>query len=117
MRAPPLRLPEVIRQRDACSSPRCDRLLGPMAMTREYGLHVDHLPCEIAAAFLFGLKFDPESVEMIGKVDEVGIECAVAEYIIFEEGSDVHGKTIEAYMQELRTECRGRVIPSINLVN
>ena len=46
-----------------------------------------------------------------------GIERAVAEYIRFEAGSDVHGKTIEAYMQELRTECRGRVIQSINLVN
>ena len=86
-------------------------------MTREYGLHVDHLAHEIAAAFLFGLKFDPESVEMIGKVDEVGIERAVAEYIRFEAGSDVHGKTINTYMQELRPECRARVIPSINLVN
>jgi mannitol-1-phosphate 5-dehydrogenase len=75
-----------------------DRLLGPVAMAKEYGLPVDHLARGIAAAFLFDLKDDPQSVEIIGKVNEVGIERAVAEYTGFEEGSDVHGKIVEAYM-------------------
>ncbi|KAH8978372.1 mannitol dehydrogenase domain-containing protein [Lactarius hatsudake] len=76
-----------------------DRLLGPTAMAREYGLPVDHLARGIAAAFLFDLKDDPQSVELIGKVDEVGIERAVVEYTGFEEGSDVYGKIVEAYLQ------------------
>ena len=76
-----------------------DRLLGPTVMAREYGLPVDHLARGIAAAFLFDLKDDPQSVEMIGKVGEVGIERAVAEYTGFEAGSDVHGKIVEAYWQ------------------
>ncbi|KAH9012231.1 mannitol dehydrogenase domain-containing protein [Lactarius deliciosus] len=76
-----------------------DRLLGPTAMAREYGLPVDHLARGIAAAFLFDLKDDPQSVELIGKVDEVGIERAVVEYTGFEAGSDVYGKIVEAYLQ------------------
>jgi mannitol-1-phosphate 5-dehydrogenase len=76
-----------------------DRLLGPTAMAREYGLPVDHLARGIAAAFLFDVKDDPESVEIIGKVNEVGIERAVAEFTGFEAGSDVHGKIVEAYMR------------------
>ena len=76
-----------------------DRLLGPVAMAREYGLPIDHLARGIAAAFLFDLKDDPQSVELIGKVNEVGIERAVVEYTGLEAGSDVHGKIVEAYMQ------------------
>lgn len=76
-----------------------DRLLGPVAMAREYGLPIDHLARGIAAAFLFDLKDDPQSVELIGKVNEVSIERAVVEYTGLEAGSDVHGKIVEAYMQ------------------
>ena len=76
-----------------------DRLLGPTEMAREYGLPIDHLARGIAAAFLFDLKDDPQSVEIIGKINEVGIERAVAEYTRFEVGGDVHGKIVEAYMQ------------------
>jgi len=68
-------------------------------MAREYGLPVDHLARGIAAAFLFDVKDDPESVEIIGKVNEVGIERAVAEFTGFEADSDVHGKIVEAYMR------------------
>jgi len=70
-----------------------------VAMAREYGLPIDHLARGIAAAFLFDLKDDPQSVELMGKVNEVGIERAVAEYTGFEAGSDVHGKIVEAYMR------------------
>ena len=81
-----------------------DRLLGPVVMAREYGLPVDHLARGIGAAFLFDLKDDPQSVELIGKIEEVGIERAVAEYTGFEVGSDMHGKIVGAYMhlKELR---------------
>jgi mannitol-1-phosphate 5-dehydrogenase len=76
-----------------------DRLLGPVAMAREYGLPIDHLARGIAAAFLFDLKDDPQSVELIGKVNEVGIERAIAEYTGFETDGDVHGKIVVAYLQ------------------
>jgi len=76
-----------------------DRLLEPVAMAREYGLPFDHLARGIAAAFLFDIKDDPQSVEIIGKVNDVGIERAVAEYTGFEVGGDVHGKIVAAYMQ------------------
>jgi len=50
------------------------------------------------------VKDDPLSVEIIGKVNEVGIERAVAEYTGFEAGGDVRGKIVEVYVQlkELR---------------
>lgn len=76
-----------------------DRLLGPVAMAREYGLPIDYLARGIAAAFLFELEDDQQSVELIGKVNEVGIERAVVEYTGLEAGSDVHGKIVGAYMQ------------------
>jgi hypothetical protein len=46
---------------------------------------------------LFDVKSDPQSVELIGKVDQVGIVRAVAEYTGFEAGSDVHDKIISGY--------------------
>ena len=76
-----------------------DRLLGPMAMARAYGLPIDHLARGIAAAFLFDVKSDPQSTEMIGRINEIGIERAVAEYTGFEEGSEVHHKIITAYKE------------------
>ena len=76
-----------------------DRLLGPVAMAREYGLPIDYLARGIAAAFLFELEDDQQSVELIGKVNEVGIERAVVEYTGLAAGSDVHGKIVGAYMQ------------------
>jgi len=74
-----------------------DRLLGPTMMAREYGLPVDHLARGIAAAFLFDVKSDPQSVELMGKVDQVGIERAVAESTGIDADSDVHDKIISAY--------------------
>ncbi|KAI0246768.1 mannitol-1-phosphate 5-dehydrogenase [Lactifluus subvellereus] len=76
-----------------------DRLLGPTAMAREYGLPIDHLARGIAAAFLFDVKEDPQSVELTGKVDKVGIERAVAEHTGFEEGSEEHSKIVVAYRE------------------
>lgn len=76
-----------------------DRLLGPMAMARAYGLPVDYLARGIAATFLFDVKSDPQSAEMIGRINETGIERAIAEYTGFEEGSEVHDKIITAYKE------------------
>ena len=76
-----------------------DRLLGPTAMARVYGLPIDHLARGIAAALLFDVKSDPQSTEMIARINEIGIERAVAEYTGFEEGSEVHDKIIMAYKE------------------
>jgi len=76
-----------------------DRLLGPTAMARAYGLPTDHLARGIAATFLFDVKSDPQSAEMIARINEIGIERAVAEYTGFEEGSEVHNKIITAYKE------------------
>jgi mannitol-1-phosphate 5-dehydrogenase len=76
-----------------------DRLLGPTAMARAHGLPIDRLARGIAAAFLFDVKSDPQSAEMIGRITEIGIERAVAEYTGFEEGSEVHDKITTAYKE------------------
>jgi len=68
-----------------------------MVMARAYGLPVDHLARMIVAAFLFDVKSDPQSVELIDLFDQVGIGRAVAEYTGFEAGSDVHDKVVSAY--------------------
>ncbi len=84
-----------------------DRLLGPTAMARAYDLPIDHLARGIAAAFLFDVKGDPQSAEMIGRINEIGIERAIAEYTGFEEGSEEHDKIITAY-KELRAKRQHR---------
>jgi len=76
-----------------------DRLLGPTVIARSYGLPIDHLARGIAAAFLFDVKSDPQSVQMIARINEVGIEHAVAEYTGFEEGSEEHDKIVAAYKE------------------
>ena len=55
----------------------------------EYGLPVDHLAHGIMAAFLFDVKSDPQSIELIEKIDRVGLRRVVEEYTGFEAGSDV----------------------------
>jgi mannitol-1-phosphate 5-dehydrogenase len=82
-----------------------DRLLGPTVMAREYGLPIDHLARGIAAAFLFDVKDDPQSVQLTEKVDKVGIELAVAAHTGFEEGSEEHGKIVAAY-RELKAQMK-----------
>lgn len=86
---------------------RGDRLLGPTVMARTYDLPIDHLARGIAAVFLFDVKDDPQSVELIGKVDQAGIDRAVAEYVGFEADGDEHGKIVAAY-KELKTKRKDR---------
>jgi len=82
-----------------------DRLLGPTVMAREYGLPIDHLARGIAAAFLFDVKDDPQSVELTRRVDQVGIERAVTEYTGFGADSDEHAKIISAYKELKGKRC------------
>ncbi|KAI0282438.1 mannitol-1-phosphate 5-dehydrogenase [Russula brevipes] len=82
-----------------------DRLLGPTAMAREYGLPIDHLARGIAAAFLFDLKGDPQSVELMRKIGQAGIERSIVEYTGFEADGDEHRKILSAY-KELKAKKR-----------
>jgi len=74
-------------------------------MAREYGLPIDHLARGIAAAFLFDVKDDPQSVELTRRVDQVGIERAVTEYTGFGADSDEHAKIISAYKELKGKRC------------
>ncbi|KAI0662257.1 mannitol dehydrogenase domain-containing protein [Cubamyces menziesii] len=74
-----------------------DRLLGPAYMAREYKLPIDNLAKGIAAAFLYEVSDDKQSVDLQKKVEEQGIEKAIAETTGFSEGSDEHGKILDAY--------------------
>ena len=86
---------------------KSDQLLGPtmMPVAREYGLPVDHLARGIAAAFLFDIKSDPQSVELIGKVGRVGIEREVAEFTGFGVDSD----KVKSFLHTTRSRRRGIV--------
>ncbi|KAI0771168.1 mannitol dehydrogenase domain-containing protein [Trametes elegans] len=74
-----------------------DRLLGPAHMAREYGLPIDNLAKGIAAALLYEVPEDKQSVELQKKIEQQGIEKTVAEITEFAEGSDEHRKIIDAY--------------------
>jgi mannitol-1-phosphate 5-dehydrogenase len=82
-----------------------DRLLGPTLMARKYGLPIENLARGIAAAFLFDVKDDPQSVELTGEVDKVGIERVVPAHTGFEEGSEEHGMIVAAY-KELKAQMK-----------
>ena len=76
---------------------RHDRLLGPMYMARSYALPTKHLAHAIAAAFLFNIPDDPESVELQKKVQELGIEDAVVTITGLEKGSHELAAVVQAY--------------------
>ncbi|KAI0373762.1 mannitol dehydrogenase domain-containing protein [Pilatotrama ljubarskyi] len=74
-----------------------DRLLGPAYMAREYGLPIDNLAKGIAAAFLYEVPEDKQSVELQKKIEQQGIEKAITEITGFAKGSEEHRKTLDAY--------------------
>ncbi|KAI0632449.1 mannitol dehydrogenase domain-containing protein [Trametes polyzona] len=74
-----------------------DRLLGPAHMAREYGLPIDNLAKGIAAAFLYEVPDDKQSVELQKKIEQQGIGKTVAEITGFEEGSEEHRTILDAY--------------------
>ncbi|KAI8978811.1 mannitol dehydrogenase domain-containing protein [Trametes punicea] len=87
-----------------------DRLLGPAYMAREYGFPIDNLAKGIAAAFLYEVPDDKQSVELQKKVDQRGIEKVISEITGFDEGSEEHRKIIDAYqaLRRARDERRAR---------
>ncbi|VDC04070.1 unnamed protein product [Peniophora sp. CBMAI 1063] len=76
---------------------RRDRLLGPIYMARLYDLPIDNLCRSVAAAFLFDLKEDEESVELQEKVQKIGIEDAVVTITGFEKGTREFEAVVKAY--------------------
>jgi mannitol-1-phosphate 5-dehydrogenase len=78
---------------------REDRLLGPAYMAREYGLPIDNLAKAIAAAFLFNVQEDEESVQLMKKVKDVGIDDAVAEVTGFKKGGEEHKTIVDSYRE------------------
>ncbi|KAL7280166.1 hypothetical protein ACG7TL_006585 [Trametes sanguinea] len=74
-----------------------DRLLGPAYMARKYGLPIDNLAKGIAAAFLYEVPDDKQSVELQKIVEKDGIENAVADITGFQKGSKEHRKVVDAY--------------------
>ncbi|KAH9851534.1 mannitol dehydrogenase domain-containing protein [Lenzites betulinus] len=74
-----------------------DRLLGPAHMARECGLPIDNLAKGIAAAFLYEVPDDKQSVELQKKVEKEGIEKVVAEITGFKEDSEEHRTILDAY--------------------
>ena len=80
---------------------RGDRLLGPLAMAREYGLSTARLCKGIAAGFLYDVRDDPQSADLQERIKAKGIEKAITDITEYVEGSDEHAQILEAY-QELR---------------
>jgi len=74
-----------------------DRLVGPANLARMYGLPVDNLMRGIAAAFLFNVEEDEQSVVLQNEVKRAGIATAVAETTGYQEGSEEHTKIVDAY--------------------
>ncbi|KAI0328859.1 mannitol dehydrogenase domain-containing protein [Cubamyces sp. BRFM 1775] len=81
-----------------------DRLLGPAYMAREYKLPIDNLAKGIAAAFLYEVPDDKQSVDLQKKIQEQGIEKAVVEITGFSEGSEEHRKILDAYRALQKTQ-------------
>ena len=80
---------------------RGDRLLGPFAMAREYGLPTNNLAKGIAAAFLFDHPEDEQSVHLQTRIKAEGISKVIADTTEYQEGSAEHGTILEA-VQNLR---------------
>ncbi|EPQ50361.1 mannitol dehydrogenase domain protein [Gloeophyllum trabeum ATCC 11539] len=76
---------------------REDRLLGPVYMAKEYQIPVSDLLRGIAAAFLYDIKDDPQSVELRQKIKDKGITKTVEEITGFEEGSPEHEIILKSY--------------------
>ena len=76
---------------------RLDRLLGPANLAREHGIPNDNLMRGIAAAFLYDVEDDQQSVELQDKVKQLGIGEVVPEITGYAEGSEGHVQVVQAY--------------------
>ncbi|KAH9933231.1 mannitol dehydrogenase domain-containing protein [Epithele typhae] len=84
---------------------RGDRLLGPYAMARGYGLPTENLATGIAAAFLYDVPEDAQSKELQRRLKDGGASKVVAEVTEYEVGSDEHREIVGAY-EELQRKYR-----------
>ncbi len=80
-----------------------DRLVGPASQCEEAGLANAMLLKGIAAAFLFDVKDDEQSVELLAYVEENGIEKAVPYYTGIEAGSRMFEEIVKNY-NELKAQ-------------
>lgn len=72
-----------------------DRLLGPIAMCREFGLKRDSLLMGVAAALRYNNPEDEESVKLQGMIRERGVEAYVEELV----GKEDMGGVLKAYKE------------------
>lgn len=74
-----------------------DRLVGPATQLEELGLPNDMIIKGIAAAFLFDVEEDEQSVELKKYVADHGIEEAVTHYTGLQAGTIIFNKVVEQY--------------------
>ncbi|MCP1224201.1 mannitol dehydrogenase [Sebaldella sp. S0638] len=74
-----------------------ERLTGPCVQCEERGLKNNRLIQGIAAAFLYDMPEDQQSVELQAHIKEHGIEESVSFYTSIPAGSELHQKIVENY--------------------
>ena len=74
-----------------------DRLVGPAYQCEERGLENEMLLKGIAAAFLFDVKEDEQSVELLADIKEHGIEDAVTHFCGIEKDEKMFAKIVNYY--------------------
>ena len=74
-----------------------DRLIKPLTTTASYGLPVDHFIYGAAAALRFDCPDDPQSVELLQKIKDVGADKALTEYSGLQADNPLHARILEVY--------------------
>lgn len=74
-----------------------DRLIKPLMTAYSYGLPVDHLIFGAAAAFHYNCPDDAQSVEMMKKIQEDGIESALETYTGLKQDHPLFGRILDVY--------------------
>lgn len=74
-----------------------DRLVGPASQCEKLGLPNELLLKGIAAAFLFDVKTDKQSVELLEYVKENGIEKAISHFTGIQEGTRMFHEIVRNY--------------------
>lgn len=74
-----------------------DRLIKPLMTAYSYGLPVDHLLFGAAAALHFDHPEDPQSVELMSKIRDEGVESALAAYTGLTEDHPLFTRILDIY--------------------
>lgn len=74
-----------------------DRLIKPLVTADSYGLPVDHLIFGAAAALRFDCPEDRQSVEMLQKIKDSGVEAALAAYSGLKPENPLFGRILDVY--------------------